>query len=202
MNEPAQPIKSIKFSVQKKLLLGFGVILILFSLMAVNNLLQIQNIVTIEERLIDVRLPTVMAGMDLTDGIHLSLAGLRGYIILGKEPNKAELFKAERQQGWKKIDSALQQMMDFSKNWTVPKNKQLLNEMKSLVDEFRQAQQEAEDISHQPDNIPALKMLLTQAAPQAKKIVAAITSLIDEEALLAATPERKQLLKLLADSRG
>ena len=202
MNEPAQPIKSIKFSVQKKLLLGFGVILILFSLMAVNNLLQIQNIVTIEERLIDVRLPTVMAGMELTDGIHLSLAGLRGYMILGKEPKKAELFKAERQQGWEKIDSALQQMMDFSKNWTVAKNKQLLNEMTSLVDEFRQVQQEVEDISHQPDNIPALKMLLTQAAPQAKKIVAAITSLIDEEALLAATPERKQLLKLLADSRG
>lgn len=70
------------------------------------------------------------------------------------------------------------------------------------MDEFRQAQQEVEDISHQPENIPAVKMLLTQAAPQAKKITTAITTLIDEEALLETTPERKQLLKLLADSRG
>lgn len=202
MNERTQPMKSMKFSVQKKLLLGFGVVLILFTLMAINNLTQIQNITTIEERLIDVRLPTVMAGMNLMDGIHLSLSGLRGYMILGKQPQKAELFKAERQQGWKKIDSALQQMMDFSKNWTVSKNKQLLNEMNSLINEFRQAQQEVEDISHHPDNIPAVKMLLTQAAPQAKKIVVAITALIDEEAQLEATPERKQLLKLLADSRG
>ena len=202
MTASTQSIKSIKFSVQKKLLLGFGVILILFSLVAFNNLLQIQNITAIEKRLVNVRLPTVMAGMELTEGIHLSLAGLRGYMILGKEPQKAELFMAERQQGWNKIDSALQQMMNFSKNWTVAKNKQLLNEMKSLVDEFRQAQQEVEDISHRPDNIPAVKMLLTQAAPQAKKIIASITSLIDQEALLEATPERKQLLKLLADSRG
>ncbi len=204
MNKSAQPmkLKSMKFSVQKKLLLGFGIILILFALMAFNNLTHIQNITTIEERLIDVRLPTVMAGMSMADGIHLSLAGLRGYMILGKQPQKAELFKAERKHGWEKIDGALQQMIDFSKNWTVQKNKQLLNEMKLLIGEFRQAQQEVEDISHQTDNIPALKMLLTQAAPQAKKIVIAITALIDEEALLEATPERKKLLKLLADSRG
>jgi len=202
MNKPVQQVKSIKFSVQKKLLLGFGVILILFSLMAFNNLIQIKNVTTIEERLIDVRLPTVMAGMNLTDGIHLSLAGLRGYMILGKQPQKAEQFKAERQQGWKKINTALQQMTDFSKNWTVPKNKQLLSELKILVGEFRQAQQEVEDISHRTENIPAVKMLLTQAAPQAKKIVTSITSLINEEATIEATDERKQLLKLLADSRG
>jgi len=202
MNERTKPIKSMNFSVQKKLFLGFGVILILSTLMAISNLIQIQNISITEERLIHLRLPTVMAGMELTDGIHLSLAGLRGYMILGKQPQKAKLFKAERQQGWKKIDNALQQMIDFSKNWTEPKNKQLLSEMKSLINEFRQAQQKVEDISHQSDNIPAIKILLTQAAPQAKNIVNAITVLIDEEALLDATPERKQLLKLLADSRG
>ncbi len=192
----------MKLSVQRKLFLGFGIILVLTLLMTVNNLTQLNHLSTTEERLIQVRLPTVTAGMELMDGIHLSLAGLRGYMILGKQQQKAELFKAERQQGWVKIDRALKQMMDFSKAWTVPANKQLLNEMKLLIDDFRQAQQEVEDISHQTDNIPAIKMLLMQAAPQAKKIIAAISSLIDEEALLKATSERKQLLKLLADSRG
>ncbi len=192
----------MKFSVQRKLFLGFGIILVLTLLMTTNNLTQLNHLSTTEERLIQVRLPTVMAGMELMDGIHLSLAGLRGYMILGNQQQKAELFKTERQQGWDKIDRALKQMMDFSKNWTIPKNKQLLNEMKLLIDEFRLAQQEVEDISHQTDNIPAVKILLTQAAPQAKKIVTAISGLIDEEAQLKATSERKQLLKLLADSRG
>ncbi len=202
MNKNIPVLKNITFSVQKKILSGFAAILILLVLMAANNLMQIENVTTIEQRLVNVRLPTVMAGMELSDGIHLSLAGLRGYMILGKQPQKAKLFKAERQQGWKKIDSALHQMEVFSKNWTVPKNRQLLNEMKSLLGEFRQAQQKVEDISHRLDNIPAIKMLLTDAAPQAKKIVTAITDIINEEAVLEATPERKILLKLLADSRG
>jgi len=193
---------SIRLSVQNKLLIGFGVILILIALMAVNNLFQVKNISNVEHRLIGLRMPTVLAGMELTDGIHLSLAGLRGYIILGNDPQKAKLFKKERQQGWKEIDHALKQMIGFSQNWTDPENIQLLNKMKPLIKQFRQYQQEVENISHQLNNIPALMMLQINATPKANQIVIAITAMIDEEARLDSTPERKLLLKLLADSRG
>ena len=132
-----------------------------------------------------------MAGMRLTDGIHLSLAGLRGYMILGKDPVKGALFKAERQRGWDQIDLAVQEMNEFAKNWTDSNNITRLNEMKGFIEEFRLSQEEVENISHSPDNIPAVKMLLTEAAPQAAIIVASITTMIDEESALPATPERK-----------
>jgi len=192
----------MKLTIQNKLFIGFGVVLLIIALVSINNIIKMGGISGAEHRLIDLRLPTVMAGQKLTDGIHLSLAGLRGYMILGKDPEAARKFKAERQRGWKQIDEAVQAMDEFSKNWTDPKNVELFNKMKGKTEEFRTAQQEVEDISHTPGNIPAFNMLLTEAAPRASSILAAVTTIIDEESKLSATAERKKLLKLLADSRG
>jgi len=192
----------MKLSIRNKLLAGFGAVLIIAAVVSIINFVKLGNISTVEERLIELRMPTVLAGEQLTDGIHLSLAGLRGYMILGKDPGAAKKFKAERRRGWEKIDGALQKMEEFSQHWTDPANLDRLKKMKVLVEQFRTAQQEVEDISHTPENIPAFNMLLTEAAPRAARILKSITTIIDEESRLPATPERKQLLKLLADSRG
>ncbi|HED16365.1 MAG TPA: methyl-accepting chemotaxis protein [Gammaproteobacteria bacterium] len=192
----------MKLTVQNKLFTGFAVVLVLVALVSINNYIKMVANSNIEHRLLKVRMPTVMAGMQLVDGIHLSLAGLRGYMILGKDPAKADKLKAERQRGWVLIDTALAEMDEFANNWTDPKNIEMLNQMKGLVEQFRTAQQEVEDISHTPANIPALNLLLTEAAPRAAKILGAVSVIIDEESTLDATPERKKLLKLLADSRG
>ncbi|VAX08150.1 Methyl-accepting chemotaxis sensor/transducer protein [hydrothermal vent metagenome] len=192
----------LKLSIRNKLFMGFGAVLLIVTLVSINNIMMLNNISADEHRLIDLRLPTVMAGMELTDGIHLSLAGLRGYMILGKDPAAAEKFRAERRHGWDKIDQSLVQMDMFAQNWTDSKNIEKLNEIKGHINEFRIAQQEVEDIAHTLQNIPALKVLLTEAAPRAVKIITALTRMINEEATFAATPERKTLLKLLADSRG
>lgn len=192
----------MKLSIRNKLLLGFGAVLIAVALVSINNFDKISSVSDIEHRLVNLRLPSVLAGQQLTDGVHLSLAGLRGYMILGKDPEAAEKFKAERRRGWTEIDDALAKMDEFSRNWTDPENIERLHEIKRLTEEFRTAQQEIENISHTPDNIPAFNMLLTEAAPRASRILEAITVIIDEESNMPATPERKKLLKLLADSRG
>ncbi len=192
----------MKLSIRNKLLAGFGAVLIIAAVVSIINFVKLGNISAVEERLVELRMPTVLAGEQLTDGIHLSLAGLRGYMILGKDPGAAKKFKAERRRGWERIDGALQKMDEFSQNWTDPANLDRLKKMKVLVEQFRAAQQEVENISHTPENIPAFNMLLTEAAPRASRILKSITAIIDEESRLPATLERKQLLKLLADSRG
>ncbi len=202
MSTLTRSLVAMKLSIRTKLFMGFGAVLLIVTLVSVNNIIMLNSISADEHRLINLRLPTVMAGMELTDGIHLSLAGLRAYMILGKDPAAAEKFRAERQRGWDKIDQSLAQMEAFAQSWTVPKNIEKLNEMKGHINEFRIAQQEVEDIAHSPKNIPALNMLLTDAAPRAGKIITALTRMINEEATFAATSERKILLKLLADSRG
>ncbi|VAX01474.1 Methyl-accepting chemotaxis sensor/transducer protein [hydrothermal vent metagenome] len=201
MNVP-NPIKSLKLMVRAKLLIGFGVVLTITTAVSIINFVKMRSVSEVEHRVIDLRVPTVQAGMHLTDGIHLSLAGLRGYMILGKNPVAAKKFKAERQAGWDLIDQAATELDAFSKGWTVPRNVELLNEMKGYIEEFRIAQQEVEDIAHAHNNIPAIAMLLDEAAPRAGKILASISATIDEEVNQPASPERKELLKLLADSRG
>ena len=192
----------MKLTVRNKLFLGFGLVLAIMFIVSINTYIQIGQTTTIQNRVIELRQPTVQAGMQLTNGINLSLAGLRGYMILGGDPDKATIFKAERARGWQEIDAALGQFDKFSKGWTVPTNVERLRNMEALVEEFRTAQQEVEDISHTNANVPAFNMLLTEAAPRAGKVLAAITALIDEESTLPATDERKKLLKLMADSRG
>ncbi len=192
----------MQLTIKKKLLIGFGTILLLTLLVAVNNFIKLNKLSEVENRLLNLRLPTVQAGMELTDGIHLSLAGLRGYMILGDKPTAAEKFKAERAQGWALIDSAVAKMDKFSKNWTDSNNIKTLNSMKASIEFFRIAQQQVEDISHTPENIPSINILLTEAAPKASKILNAITIMINEEATLRSTPARKELLKFMADSRG
>ena len=192
----------MNFSLRQTLLAGFGIILGLFFVTSVYVNYETRKIHTIEERLLDNRLPTVLTGEKLLDGIHLSLAGLRGYMILGADPAKADKFKAERAAGWEKIDLMLEKYEQLSQKWEESENLERLDKIRQLVETFRQAQQEVEDISHTPANIDSINMLLTQAAPQAKKVVTAITAMINAEANLPATPERKTALKLMADSRG
>ena len=189
-------------SLRQSLLTGFGIVLGLFLVTSIYVNYETRKIHTIEERLLGNRIPTVLTGEKLLDGIHLSLAGLRAYLILGGEPAKADKFKAERAAGWEKIDLMMADYGQLSKEWGESDNQQRLEEIQQLIETFRQAQQEVEDIAHTPANIDSINMLLTQAAPQAKKVVTAITAMIDAEANLPATPERKVALKLMADSRG
>lgn len=193
---------NIKLNVRNRLFLGFATILVIMIAVSMYTHLSLSKTEQIKDRLLHLRMPTVQAGAEIENGINLSLAGLRGYMILGKNPAKAAIFKNERSRGWHEIDNALAKMEELSKTWTDPKNVELLKEMRTEIEIFRIAQQEVETISHTSENIPAFNMLLTEAVPRASKIMAAITSLINEEASLESTNERKHLLKLFADSRG
>jgi len=192
----------INLTVKNKLSLGFGAVIFLMIAVSINTFISMSKVNAVENRLLDLRFPTVLAGSQLENGINLSLAGLRGYMILGKDPEKAAAMRKVRMAGWKEIDAAMSTMSAFSKSWTNPDNIQKLKEMEDYVGEFRKAQEEVESVAHTDDEVPAFKTLLTHAAPRANKILSTISAMIDEEATLEATPQRKELLKLMADSRG
>lgn len=192
----------MKLSIGKKLSLGFSSILVLMVATSILNFFQLKKIESIEHRVIELRFPTIVNGRDLLNGINQSLADLRGYMILGSDPIVGDKMKASRAQAWKNIDNATIKFDQYAKNWTVPENIERLKQMKGLLEEFRHAQQQVEDIAHSSKNIPAFDMLLTQAAPRAAQTLSAITALINIEESLPATPQRKTLLKNLADSCG
>ncbi len=183
--------------ISKKLTAGFGVVLLILVMLVGFIEIKLISQDKLQTRVIELRFPTNVAGHDLVNGINYSLAALRGYMILGKDT-----FKTQRKDAWHEIESNIAILTEMSKNWTVPENIKKLERLKDILTEFKLAQQKVEDISHTENEQPAMKILLNQAAPRAKKVMAAITELINEEKKQGATPKRKALLANFADSRG
>jgi methyl-accepting chemotaxis protein len=192
----------MKLTLGTKLGMGFSIVIFLMIISAVIGRFKIDELGAVQNRLTEVRQPTLLAGRDMLSGINASLAALRGYMILGSDSKKAELFASQRRDAWQGIESALSKFSLYAKNWTDPANVEALTQIKLELIEFRKAQKEIESISQTSENIPAIDLLLTQAAPKAGKILANVTSIIEQEAKRKATPERKALLKDLADTRG
>jgi methyl-accepting chemotaxis protein len=192
----------MKLTIGKKLSFGFGMVIMLMIVNAVVGRIKVDELSVVQHRLTDLRTPTVLAGRDMLNGINASLAALRGYMILGDDSKKAELFISQRRDAWQGIESAEAKFNIFAENWTDPNNVEALNTIKLDLSEFRKAQQEIESIAHTNENIPAFNLLLTQAAPKAGVILEKITLIIEEESTLKANSERKSLLKNLADNRG
>jgi len=187
----------IDLGVGKKIAGGFGFMALLMVITVVIAIGRIDSNQEINTRVFELRTPTVLASNHMLNGINHSLAALRGYMILG-----ADKFKKGRLKAWEEIDNSYVSMTKYSKNWTNPANVEKLKAMGEVLKEFKVAQQEIEDISGTIDNTPATKILVVDAAPLAKILVSEITKIINMEAKLAATPERKAILGMMADIRG
>ncbi len=192
----------MNLNIGKKLALAFTITIGIFVISSLINFNMLNNAIDIQERVTDLRVKTVLLGKDIETGIQGSLAGLRGYMILGADADKASLMHSARLDNWQKIDASISQFNQLSKNWTDSNNLTLLSDLKTTLEEFKVVQQEVEDISHTDKNVQAYHVLLNEAAPRAAKMLTALNNIIDEEATLKATENRKQLLKYLADTRG
>ncbi len=183
--------------VGKKIAGGFAIMAIIMVVTVIVAISRIDDSQVVNDRVFDLRTPTVLASTNMLVGVQYSLAALRGYMILG-----ADKFKQGRTKAWENMDAEYAKLQKFSKNWTNPENVKRLDEMGDSLGKFKQAQAEIEAISGTIDNNPATKILVQDAAPRAKIMVSEITNIIDMEAKLAATPKRKALLGMMADVRG
>ena len=181
-----------------KISLGFGSISLLLILLVSITIIQVTKTSEITKKVQELRVPTTMANLEITNGINHSLAALRAWIILGKDK-----FKNERDIAWsKEIEPALDNMTKYSENWTNPANIERLKKIKLYIKDFKKYQKEIEDIAQNIKNQPALGILLKDAAPQASVLVSNITTMIDLELKQASSPQRKRLLGMMADVRG
>jgi methyl-accepting chemotaxis protein len=185
-------------SIGKKIGGGFTIVLIIMAVIVMVTMGKVSDTKNITDRVAKLRTPTALNTGAMMNGINHSLAALRGYMILGKDK-----FKEQRMIAWNnEIEPAMKYMDKVSVNWTDPKNVESLKIIKSKLADFKSFQQEIEDISASNDNLPATKILLSEAAPQANILLTNITKIINIEAKLPATPQRKALLGMMADIRG
>ena len=186
------------FKIGQRLIFGFSILVILVAISSFNALWQVNSLEKQAQKVVELRLPTAQASASILNGVNHALAALRGWMILGKDK-----FKNERAIAWEtEINSPLATLEEMSVNWTNPDNVTRLAKLKSLLNDFAEEQQKIEDIAQTVQNTPALEMLFDQAVPQATIMSKQITLMIDLEAPLESTPERKALLGMMADVRG
>ncbi len=176
---------------------GFGAVCLVLVILVGITLWKISDVAESNNRVANLRVPTAEASMGMINGINASLASLRGWMV-----TENPAFKTERSVVWADIDRISANMDRLSKTWTVPANVRKWQEFKVILDEFRIAQQKVEDIANSPDEQPATKILVTEAAPKAQIMVSEITNIINMEQKLPATPQRKMLFAMMADVRG
>ncbi|MCC6780319.1 MAG: methyl-accepting chemotaxis protein [Hyphomicrobiales bacterium] len=149
------------------------------------------------DRMVNLRVPVALESTQLVGNLYSTLATLRGYLLTGNPQGKAD-----RAAMWKEMDATVGEFDKKAERFTNPENKRKWAEAKVALGEFRAAQDKAEAVAFTPDAYPATKLLVTEAAPKVQVMFSEITKMINEEEGLEATPERKRLLKAMADARG
>jgi methyl-accepting chemotaxis protein len=158
---------------------------------------QVQGMQKNTQRIVDLRMPTAAASAGMVNNINASLAALRGWMLTGNEN-----FRKQRAIVWQDIAQTSAEMDRYSENWTNPDNIQNWNSFKTTLAEFKAAQFKTELIAHSVDEHPATKILVSDAAPRAAVLSKEITSMINIEAGLLPTAERRRLLISMANFRG
>ncbi|MEO6013279.1 MAG: methyl-accepting chemotaxis protein [Devosia sp.] len=155
-----------KFKIAHRLYAGFAVLVLLLAGAVGTALWQVQGIDQISTRVATLRAPTALTAERLTTDLQGSLAALRGYILTGKDA-----FKADRVMQWADMTAASATMDTLSARWTNSANVAAWGEFKTILAEFRVAQDAVEKIVDPVDTKPAIDMLVAEAAPRAAKLM-------------------------------
>ncbi|HTS37739.1 MAG TPA: methyl-accepting chemotaxis protein [Candidatus Solibacter sp.] len=137
----------MKLTLGKKLSLGFGSILALVFCSGLISVLKIRDMRVLQERLFEVRVPTLDAGRMLQRDLYLSGNKVRQAILAGSQPERRADAVNRVQKAWAAIDTNLTTLTDLSARWTLQENRDRLASAKEGLRKYRQAQQESMDIA-------------------------------------------------------
>jgi len=187
----------LNLRIRGRLILGFALVCAVLVGIVGTTIVQTSQVTEDIERVDGLRVPTAIAAAALSEEVQATLATLRGWMLTGKPG-----FKADRAQAWAEMDRQVAEMDQLSQRFTNAQNIDRWRQFKPILEEFRKAQQQVEDIANSEDEQPATKILLGQAAPRAASIVTNITRMIDDEMNQDSSAARKELLGAMADVRG
>ncbi|WP_257170699.1 methyl-accepting chemotaxis protein [Bradyrhizobium sp. SRS-191] len=183
--------------IQSRLLAGFGLICMLLACAVGYSAWAVSDVSDKFRKIVDLRSPVAISSTQLVADLHATLAALRGYLLTGDPA-----MKQRRAALWTEFDNTIQQFDRLATGFRVAENRALWDQAKPLLAEFRAAQDKAEAVAFTAEAYPATKLLGAEASPLIATMFAEVTRMIDEENGLEATPERKRLLKTMADLRG
>ncbi|MEZ8141985.1 MULTISPECIES: methyl-accepting chemotaxis protein [Enterovibrio] len=189
--------KHFRYTIGKRLALGFGLVLAILVAAVTLSSTRLTDVQHVEQELVGSTFSASLASHQLVAEVNKSLAILRGYLVLGNPE-----FKEERQAVWESIDKQLK-VLDSeieSEHQQMNGYKEKLATLTESLRQYRAAQDDAERIAHTVDEQPAMKIYAQQGEPIVVELIDSINRLTSIERGLPATPKRKELLGLFAES--
>ncbi len=129
----------MKFTLGKKLGLGFGIVILLMMVNTSISYTKLANIRVRQERILSLRTPTVVAGRDLQRDLNWAANKGRQYVLAGAEPERRAEAKALYDGAWNDADKDVAELTELSPRWTAQENRDRLAQIKQLLPVFRQA---------------------------------------------------------------
>jgi methyl-accepting chemotaxis protein len=183
--------------IRSKLLLSFGFIVFMLIASSAVTFYEV-NQIRHDVNEIDTELLPITQGLfHLGRDLNASMDSLRGYVL-----SSNDFYKTERQHVWDEIDIRISDLDALSHGWDDQESIDAFARIKSDFNALKEAQYRIETLAKTHDRFPANKMLNEEASPLGREQFQLITSLIDAELEMPATPERKALLGMMADIRG
>jgi len=189
-------MKLSSLKLNKKLALGFGAVGFLLPVAVVFSIVQSISIEHDVGDIATVRAPVTLSSAQLAEDVQASVSSLRGYILNPNEETKQEQEVATEalKHHVEKFHHQVELLSsENQREWT---------ELAPTFEKFLASQSEVAELAGKPEAYPALQKLNEEATPLTDQLFSQITAMIDDEQSLSATPERKALLKTMADVRG
>jgi len=115
------------------------------------NIVQVRTALDLSHHMTDIHTPTAKNSMIMLNGVNQALAALQNWMLLGEAK-----FKQDRQEIWAtQVQAPLRELKKLSVNWIHSEQIERLREIKTLLSQLKQIQQEIEEIAQTPDNIPS-----------------------------------------------
>jgi methyl-accepting chemotaxis protein len=131
----------MKFTLGKKLGLGFGVILLLMMVSAVLSYVQSTEIRGIEHFILTNSVPSIQTLGQLKDDVDYSGSKSRQAILAGTQPARKEDGRKRFDGAWSRIDKTVAKLDELSSHWIIQQTKDRLGRIKEELPKVRGAQQ-------------------------------------------------------------
>ena len=159
-------------SISKKIIGSYTAIALFIAFSVSVVLISILDVDEINTRILEVRMPTLLASTSIVSGINQSQASLSGWMMFHQVD-----FKRNREKSWQDIDAAYDRLQTFSKHWVHPEDVIRLTAMAGVLEELKQAQKDVEE-STVIDEASALEVLQGRVQPRAAHILKTLNEMV------------------------
>jgi len=126
----------------KKIGLGYFLMAAMLATAVLVTIWQVRQTAVINERIINLRVPSAAASLKVLNGVNHSVASMRGYAMWG-DPE----FKEQRAEAWKQVNDAVAELEFHNNTMRDPDFSRNLNKLQGLLNQVRQVQEEAERLA-------------------------------------------------------